>query len=52
LKYLKDYLVKAGHWYLAQIAEVSHVMRLRKYRASEEWPKVDEILERLMGEIG
>jgi hypothetical protein len=52
LKYLKDYLVKEGQWYLAQIAEISHVMRLRKYRPESEWHKVDGILERLMGEVG
>jgi hypothetical protein len=52
LKYLKEHLVKEGQWYLAQIAEISHVMRLRKYRSENEWGKVDGILERLMGEIG
>ena len=52
LQYLRSHLQSIGHWELAQIAEISHLMRLRKYRASEEWPKVDGILERLMGEIG
>ena len=52
LQYLRSHLQSTGYWELAQIAEISHVMRLRKYRPSEEWEKVDRILERLMGEIG
>lgn len=50
--YLRSHLQSIGHWELALVAELSHLMRLRKYRAPEEWHKVDKILERLMGEIG
>ena len=52
LQYLRSHLQSIGYWELALVGEISHVMRLRKYRAPEEWRKVDEILERLMGEIG
>jgi thiamine kinase-like enzyme len=51
LNYLKKYLQERGEWELALVAEITHVMRLRKYRPQEEWSKVDEILCRLLGEI-
>jgi hypothetical protein len=51
LNYLKKHLQERGEWELALVAEVTHVMRLRKYRPQEEWPKVDRILRGLLGEI-
>jgi hypothetical protein len=51
LNYLRGHLVKEGIWQLALVAELTHIMRLRKYRPQEEWPKVDGILERLVREI-
>jgi thiamine kinase-like enzyme len=51
LNYLKKHLQDSGHWELALVAEITHVMRLRKYRPQEEWSKVDRILERLVREI-
>ena len=51
LNYLRDHLVKDGSWHLALVAELTHIMRLRKYRPQEEWSKVDGILGRLVKEI-
>ena len=51
LNYLRGHLVKEGIWQLALVAELTHIMRLRKYRPQEEWPKVDRILEGLVREI-
>jgi len=36
---------------LALVAELTHVMRLRKYRKPEEWWLVDKILSNLIAEI-
>lgn len=35
----------------ALVAEITHVMRLRKYRPVDQHPKVDELLQRLLKEI-
>lgn len=35
----------------ALVAEITHVMRLRKYRPADQRPKVDELLQRLLHEI-
>jgi thiamine kinase-like enzyme len=51
LNYLKKHLQDSGHWELALVAEITHVMRLRKYRPEGERRLVDEILCRLLGEI-
>lgn len=51
LNYLRSHLVNAGAWQLALVAELTHIMRLRKYRSPEEWGKVDRILEGLVREI-
>lgn len=51
LKYLKGYLVKEGIWELALVAELTHLIRLRKYRPESEWRLVDQILEKIMNEM-
>jgi hypothetical protein len=51
LNYLKKHLRDSGHWELALVAELTHLIRLRKYRPEGERAKVDEILRRLLGEI-
>ena len=52
LQYLRSHLQSIGYWELALVGELSHWIRLRKYRPESEWHKVDGILERLMGEVG
>ena len=37
-------------WTQALAAEMSHVVRLRKYRPSDQWPEVDRLLTRLLAE--
>lgn len=51
LKYLKGYLVKEGIWQECLLAELTHVMRLRKYRPESEWGLVDRLLEKIMQEM-
>jgi hypothetical protein len=51
LCYLKEYLVSRGLWEMALIAELTHIMRLRKYRPENERWQVDKILGNLVQEI-
>jgi hypothetical protein len=51
LNYLREYLQSRGQWELALIGELTHVMRLRKYRKSEEQWIVDKLLGNLIREI-
>ncbi len=51
LNYLKSYLQDRGEWELALVAELTHIMRLRKYRPENERGLVDGILGGLMGEV-
>jgi hypothetical protein len=37
-------------WTQALAAEISHVIRLRKYRTSDQWPVVDRLLGQLLAE--
>lgn len=52
LCYLRSHLQSIGHWELALVGELSHWIRLRKYRSKDEWCKVDGVLGGLMREIG
>jgi hypothetical protein len=51
LNYLRDYLVKEGQWELALVAELTHLIRLRKYRPESERKLVDGLLVKVMKEI-
>jgi hypothetical protein len=51
LNYLKEYLESRGLWEMALVAELSHVIRLRKYRPENERWLVDKILGNLVAEI-
>lgn len=48
---LMDRLCDANLLRPALVAEITHVMRLRKYRPEDQRPKVDELLQRLLNEI-
>lgn len=48
---LMNRLSDAGLLRPALVAEITHVMRLRKYRPADQRPKVDELLQRLLKEI-
>jgi hypothetical protein len=50
-QYLRSYLQDRNLWELALVAELSHVMRLRKYRPENERWLVDKILGNLIAEI-
>ena len=51
LQYLRSYLQDRNLWELALVAELSHVVRLRKYRPENERWMVDKILSKLIAEI-
>lgn len=51
LKYLKNYLQARNLWKIALVSELSHIMRLRKYRPPGEYLKVENILKKLIREI-
>lgn len=50
-EYLRGYLKERSLWKMALVSELSHIMRLRKYRPPGEHVKVENILKRLMKEI-
>jgi hypothetical protein len=50
-QYLRSYLQDRNLWELALVAELSHVVRLRKYRPENERWMVDKILSKLIAEI-
>jgi hypothetical protein len=50
-QYLRSYLQDRNLWELALVAELTHVMRLRKYRPENERWLVDKILGNLIAEI-
>lgn len=51
LNYLRGYLQNRGLWKVSLVSELSHIMRLRRYRPEGEHQKVDQILVKLMKEI-
>jgi thiamine kinase-like enzyme len=51
LQHLRSYLQDRNLWELALVAELSHVIRLRKYRPESERWIVDKILSNLVQEI-
>lgn len=51
LNYLRGHLRDSGQWELALVAEITHIMRLRKYRPENERVLVDGILGGLLREI-
>ena len=51
LQYLRSHLIEEGIWEECLVGELSHIMRLRKYRPENERSKVDRILEGLAREI-
>lgn len=51
LKYLKNYLQARNLWKIALVSELSHIVRLRRYRSEEEFPVVDQILKGIITQI-
>jgi hypothetical protein len=51
LNYLKTHLVKEGIWEWALVAELTHIIRLRRYRPENERRLVDCLLDKLMREL-
>lgn len=49
--YLQRYLQQRNLWTMALTSELSHIMRLRRYRPKEEFHKVDQILDDLVTQI-
>jgi hypothetical protein len=50
-QYLRSYLQDRNLWELALVGELTHIMRLRKYRPENERWQVDKILGNLVAEI-
>jgi hypothetical protein len=51
LNYLKSYLQDRGEWEWALVAELTHIIRLRRYRPENERRLVDCLLDKLMREL-
>jgi thiamine kinase-like enzyme len=50
-QYLRSYLQDRDLWELALVGELTHIMRLRKYRPGNERWQVDCLLGKLIAEI-
>jgi hypothetical protein len=51
LNCLKKHLQDRGEWQLALVAELTHIIRLRRYRPENERRLVDCLLDKLMREL-
>ena len=51
LAWFRKYLEERGLWEAALVAELTHIMRLRKYRPEGERSMVDALLRKVMKEI-